>query len=112
MRSLAINYMCLLSDKDLRIAGSKHITEIMYELFKSCYNNFVSYETTTKSSSQDTLNCSTNNNENNSNSQSEHNLVFKADRDGLNLAFKYFTSSTLTIRLCGIAQMNVKIKAI
>lgn len=28
------------------------------------------------------------------------------DRDGLNLAFKYFTSSTLTMRLAGISQIN------
>lgn len=28
------------------------------------------------------------------------------DRDGLDLAFKYFTSSTLTMRLAGIAQIN------
>ncbi|XP_063231242.1 ubiquitin carboxyl-terminal hydrolase 34 isoform X2 [Bacillus rossius redtenbacheri] len=28
------------------------------------------------------------------------------DRDGLDLAFKYFTSSTLTMRLSGIAQIN------
>lgn len=28
------------------------------------------------------------------------------DRDGLELAFKYFTSSTLTMRLAGIAQIN------
>ena len=29
------------------------------------------------------------------------------DREGLNLAFKYFTCSTLTIRLTGITQINV-----
>lgn len=28
------------------------------------------------------------------------------DSDGLDLAFKYFTSSTLTMRLAGIAQIN------
>jgi len=32
---------------------------------------------------------------------------FTFDRDGLDLAFKYFTCSTLTIRLAGIAQLNV-----
>ena len=30
------------------------------------------------------------------------------DREGLNLAFKYFTCSTLTIRLTGITQINVR----
>ncbi|XP_057336925.1 ubiquitin carboxyl-terminal hydrolase puf [Microplitis mediator] len=33
------------------------------------------------------------------------------DRDGLDLAFKYFTSTTLTMRLAGIAQINVHITA-
>lgn len=31
------------------------------------------------------------------------------DIDGLNLAFKYFTSTTLTMRLAGIAQINNQI---
>ncbi|XP_015123639.1 ubiquitin carboxyl-terminal hydrolase 34 [Diachasma alloeum] len=31
------------------------------------------------------------------------------DRDGLDLAFKYFTSTTLTMRLAGIAQINAHI---
>lgn len=31
------------------------------------------------------------------------------DREGLDLAFKYFTSSTLTMRLAGIAHINVHI---
>ncbi len=32
-------------------------------------------------------------------------------REGLNLAFKYFTWSTLTIRLTGITQINVSVRA-
>jgi hypothetical protein len=31
------------------------------------------------------------------------------DKDGLELAYKHFTCSTLTIRLCGISQMNYNI---
>lgn len=31
------------------------------------------------------------------------------DSDGLDLAFKYFTSSTLTMRLAGITQINTQI---
>lgn len=31
------------------------------------------------------------------------------DREGLELAFKYFTSSTLTMRLGGVAQINAHI---
>jgi ubiquitin carboxyl-terminal hydrolase 34 len=33
---------------------------------------------------------------------------FTFDKEGLDLAFKYFTCSTLTIRLAGIAQINVR----
>jgi len=33
--------------------------------------------------------------------------VFALDSDGLELAFKYFTCSLLTLRLAGIAQINV-----
>ncbi len=33
------------------------------------------------------------------------------DREGLDLAFKYFTCSTLTIRLTGISQINVRTTA-
>ncbi|KAK2584981.1 hypothetical protein KPH14_008512 [Odynerus spinipes] len=33
------------------------------------------------------------------------------DRDGLDLAFKYFTSTTLTMRLAGVAQINAHITA-
>lgn len=34
---------------------------------------------------------------------------FQFDKEGLDLAFKYFTCSTLTIRLAGIAQINVRL---
>jgi ubiquitin carboxyl-terminal hydrolase 34 len=85
MRTQVINYMCELSDKDLRFAGQKNTTELMYESFKET------------NSSQAAMY-----------SQDENNLIaFKVDKDGLKLAYKYFLCSTLTIRLCGIAQMNV-----
>ena len=32
---------------------------------------------------------------------------YSFDKEGLDLAFKYFTCSTLTIRLAGITQINV-----
>ena len=35
--------------------------------------------------------------------------VYTLDSDGLELAFKYFTCSMLTLRLAGIAQINVDI---
>jgi ubiquitin carboxyl-terminal hydrolase 34 len=75
MRSLVIKYMCQLSDKDLRLAGTKNTTELMYNTFKDVYDS----------------------------------TKFKIDLDGLSLAYKYFMSSTLTIRLCGKAQMNNQI---
>jgi hypothetical protein len=38
IRTIAINnYMCQLTDRDLRLAGTKNITELMYETFKT-YN--------------------------------------------------------------------------
>ena len=36
----------------------------------------------------------------------ETQLIF--DKEGLDLAFKYFTCSTLTIRLTGVTQINVR----
>jgi len=38
--------------------------------------------------------------------------VYALDRDGLELAFKYFTCSMLTLRLAGIAQINVRIRSL
>ena len=34
------------------------------------------------------------------------------DKEGLDLAFKYFTCSTLTIRLAGITQINVSVGSV
>ncbi len=65
----------MLSDKDLRVAGTKNTTELMYNAFK------------------DVLDVQ----------------VYVIDEDGLKLALKYFICSTLTIRLSGIAQMNVSL---
>lgn len=97
--------MCLLSDKDLRLAGTRNTTELMYESFKLPGLN--SYINTLCSSDSSSSSSSSSNSSSSQNSQ-ERCLVFKIDRDGLSLAYKYFTSSTLTIRLCGVAQMNVR----
>lgn len=80
--------MCLLTDKDLRIAGSKNTAELLYDSFKRNPNSLYSRSS-------------------NSNFNNNENEAFKIDPDGLNLAYKYLTSSTLTVRLCGVAQMNV-----
>ncbi|CAF0722648.1 unnamed protein product [Brachionus calyciflorus] len=107
MRSLVINYMCQLSDKDLRLAGTRNTTELMYESFKLSGLN--SYINQTNESSQ--LSSSSSVSSQKQNSQDICTINFKIDRDGLSLAYKYLTSSTLTIRLCGVAQMNLQINA-
>jgi len=86
--------MCQLSDNDLRHAGTKNTTELMYESFKEL-NSYYLYDMI------------------NSSSQQERNGIndFPLDKDGLELALKYFMCSTLTIRLCGIVQMNLQINA-
>lgn len=98
MRSQAISFMCQLSDRDLRLVATKNTTELMYESFKELNNYCLQ------------VNNSSNNCDNKQ--QQRSNLVFKLDRDGLSLAYKYLLCTTLTIRLCGIAQMNVSAKLI
>ncbi len=72
IRSQVIHYMCGLSDKDLRLAGARNMTDLMWAAVKEPIETQATF-----------------------------------DREGLELAFKYFTCSTLTIRLAGIAQINV-----
>nr|KAG5696977.1 hypothetical protein BaRGS_008439 [Batillaria attramentaria] len=67
-------YMCKLSDADLRLAGNRSMTDLMWAAVKEPLDTH-----------------------------------FTFDREGLALAFKYFTCSTLTIRLTGIAQINNQI---
>ncbi|KAL4238015.1 Ubiquitin carboxyl-terminal hydrolase 34 [Mactra antiquata] len=74
LRTAVIRYMCKLSDKDLRMAGNRNMTDLMWAAVKEPL---------------------------------ETHFIF--DKDGLELAFKYFTCSTLTIRLAGIAQLNNQI---
>ena len=82
----------------------------MYESFKLPGLN--SYINQTSESSQTSSNSSTSSSaSSNQNSHESSTFVFKIDRDGLSLAYKYLTSSTLTIRLCGVAQMNLQINA-
>ena len=72
LRSQVIRYMCRLSDNDLRMAGTRNMTDLMWAAVKEPIETHVSF-----------------------------------DREGLDLAFKYFTCTTLTIRLAGITQINV-----
>ena len=74
LKSSVIRYMCRLSDKDLRLAGTRNTTDLMWAAVKEPLDTQVAF-----------------------------------DREGMELAFKYFTCSTLTIRLAGITQINVRI---
>ncbi|XP_076099132.1 ubiquitin carboxyl-terminal hydrolase 34-like isoform X2 [Mytilus galloprovincialis] len=74
LRSTIIRYMCKLSDQDLRLAGNRNMTDLMWAAVKEPLETH-----------------------------------FTFDKEGLDLAFKYFTCSTLTIRLAGIAQINSQI---
>jgi len=64
--------MCNLSDADLRLAGSRSMTDLMWTAVKEPLDASCTF-----------------------------------DREGLALAYKYFTCSTLTIRITGITQINV-----
>ena len=70
LRTAVIRYMCKLSDKDLRMADTRNMTDLMWAAVKEPLDTHFTYD------------------------------------EGLDLAFKYFTCSTLTIRLAGIAQIN------
>ncbi|PVD26285.1 hypothetical protein C0Q70_13955 [Pomacea canaliculata] len=74
LRSSVIRYMCRLSDADLRLAGNRSMTDLMWAAVKEPLDTH-----------------------------------FTFDREGLALAYKYFTCSTLTIRLTGITQINNQI---
>jgi hypothetical protein len=108
VRSAAVGYMCLLPDRELRLAGTKSTAEVVYDAFKSCFHNFY---TQLASSSASALAAAALNPSSEQPSQKQQTrlpaVVFKPDRDGLALAYKYLTSSTLTVRLCGVAQMTV-----
>ncbi len=72
LRTYVIEYLCKVSDKDLRIVNNRTMFEFIWSVVKE-------------------------------------NIDLRnggADKEGLTLALKYFTSSTLTMRLTGIAQIN------
>lgn len=99
IRTDVIRYMCELNDRDLRLAGTKNTTELMYEAFKDFNPMLLSYEQITKDVKTKT--------EQQQQQQQQRFYLFQIDKDGLDLAYKYFMCLTLTIRLCGINQMNV-----
>lgn len=74
LRVKVLQYMCGLTDLELRTAATKAMAEFMWTAIKDPLDAQVAFDT-----------------------------------EGLALAFKYFTSTTLTMRLSGIAQINAHI---
>ncbi|KAK7104124.1 hypothetical protein V1264_018890 [Littorina saxatilis] len=74
LRSSIIEYICSLSDSDLRLAGNRHMTDLMWAAVKL-----------------------------------PPDASYTFDSLGLKMAYKWFTCSTLTSRLTGIAQINNQI---
>uniref|UniRef100_A0A1A9ZZN0 ubiquitinyl hydrolase 1 n=1 Tax=Glossina pallidipes TaxID=7398 RepID=A0A1A9ZZN0_GLOPL len=74
LRSRVLQYMCKLSDQNLRTAATRAMADFVWSAVRDPLDASVSF-----------------------------------DVEGLALAFKYFTSTTLTMRLAGIAQINAHI---
>lgn len=74
IRVKILQYMCKLSDQDLRSPATKSMADFMWTAIKDPLDSQITFDT-----------------------------------EGLALAFKYFTSSTLTMRLAGMAQINAHI---
>lgn len=74
LRVKVLQYMCKLSDQDLRSQTTKSMADFMWTAIKDPLDTQIQFDT-----------------------------------EGLALAFKYFTSSTLTMRLAGMAQINAHI---
>ncbi|XP_055619621.1 ubiquitin carboxyl-terminal hydrolase puf [Toxorhynchites rutilus septentrionalis] len=74
IRVKILQYMCKLSDQDLRSPATKSMADFMWTAIKDPLDSQITFDT-----------------------------------EGLALAFKYFTSSTLTMRLAGMAQINTHI---
>ncbi|XP_067617273.1 ubiquitin carboxyl-terminal hydrolase puf [Eurosta solidaginis] len=74
LRSRVLQYMCKLSDQNLRSAATRAMADFVWSAIRDPLDASVSF-----------------------------------DIEGLALAFKYFTSTTLTMRLAGMAQINAHI---
>jgi len=76
--------MCKFAEKDLRLAATRNMTDIVWQALREPRGSITVGGGGTVSE------------------------VYTLDSDGLELAFKYFTCSMLTLRLAGIAQINVR----
>jgi len=83
IRRHIVHYMCDFTEKDLRLAATRNMTDIVWQALREPRGTITVGGSGTISE------------------------VFALDSDGLELAFKYFTCSLLTLRLAGIAQINV-----
>jgi len=81
IRRHIVQYMCRFAEKDLRLAATRNMTDLIWQTLKEPRSGISLVSGTGE--------------------------VCILDRDGLELAFKYFTCSMLTLRLAGIAQINV-----
>ena len=72
LRTHVIRYMCCFTERDLRTASARNMTDVMWAALKEPRESLVTF-----------------------------------DKERLDLAFKYFTCTMLTLRLAGIAQINV-----
>jgi ubiquitin carboxyl-terminal hydrolase 34 len=81
IRRHIVQYMCRFTEKDLRLAATRNMTDLVWQTLKEPRSSIALAANTGE--------------------------VSILDRDGLELAFKYFTCSMLTLRLAGIAQINV-----
>jgi len=83
IRRHIVHYMCKFPEKNLRLAAIRNMTDIVWQALREPRGTIAVGGGGTISE------------------------VYVLDSDGLELAYKYFTCSMLTLRLAGIAQINV-----
>lgn len=81
IRHHIVEYICRFAEKDLRLAATRNMTDLVWQTLKEPRMGIIPASNTGE--------------------------VCILDRDGLQLALKYFRCSMLTLRLAGIAQINV-----
>ncbi|ESO01400.1 hypothetical protein HELRODRAFT_174957 [Helobdella robusta] len=92
IRSYMINYLCQFSEKDLRTAVVRNMSELIWQVLKETARGDALVSTAPAEVS--TLS------------------FFNFDREGLDLAVKYFVCSTLTLRLSGLNQINSQVSVL
>ena len=98
VRSSALSYVCSLDDQELRSQSARNIADFLWCSVRD--NGGAAAVAMQQQGGAG---------EGGGGLQHQQSLLF--DKDGLDLALKYFMSSTLTIRLAGINQINTQITA-